>query len=132
MELDLRKEGRNRTLHFFVNGKQQKHFFNNIPRTVEFIVCRPPIVYLPLSSFSIYKIMLLKQNEAVEFLSLRELDAPTTEHIEGEEAHPFWAVKSQSFDMLVILWDCKLILLYISIFRENIRREQCKRELWLK
>ena len=39
MEVDLRGERRERTLHFFVEGKQQKIYFYNLPSTVEFCVC---------------------------------------------------------------------------------------------
>ena len=39
MEVDLRGEGRERTLHFFISGRQQKIFFLNLPSTVEFCVC---------------------------------------------------------------------------------------------
>ena len=39
MEVDLRGEGRERTLHFFISGRQQKIFFYNLPSTVEFCVC---------------------------------------------------------------------------------------------
>ena len=39
MEVDLRGEGRERTLHFFISGRQQKISFYNLPSTVEFSVC---------------------------------------------------------------------------------------------
>ena len=39
MEVDLRGEGRERTLHFFISGRQQKMYFYNLPPTVEFCVC---------------------------------------------------------------------------------------------
>ena len=39
MEVDLRGEGRERTLHFFISGRQQKIYFYNLPSTVEFCVC---------------------------------------------------------------------------------------------
>ena len=39
MEVDLRGGGRERTLHFFIEGRQQKIFFYNLPSTVEFCVC---------------------------------------------------------------------------------------------
>ena len=39
MEVDLRGEGRERTLHFFISGRQQKNYFYNLPQTVEFCVC---------------------------------------------------------------------------------------------
>ena len=38
MEVDLRGEGRERTLHFFVEGRQQKHYFTNLPDSVTFCV----------------------------------------------------------------------------------------------
>ena len=39
MELDLRGEGRERTLHFFISGRQQQIYFYKLPSTVEFCVC---------------------------------------------------------------------------------------------
>ena len=39
MEVDLRGGGRERTLHFFIEGRQQKIYFYNLPTTVEFCVC---------------------------------------------------------------------------------------------
>ena len=39
MEVDLRGEGRERTLHFFISGRQQKIYFHTLPSTVEFCVC---------------------------------------------------------------------------------------------
>ena len=38
MEVDLRGEERERTLHFFIAGRQQKIYFYNLPSTVEFCV----------------------------------------------------------------------------------------------
>ena len=38
MEVDLRGEGRERTLHFFISGRQQKIYFYNLPSMVEFCV----------------------------------------------------------------------------------------------
>lgn len=40
METDLRSDKKEeRTLKMFINGKQQKSFFNNIPELVRFGVC---------------------------------------------------------------------------------------------
>ena len=38
MEVDLRGEGRERTLHFFIEGRQQKTYFHTLPSMVEFCV----------------------------------------------------------------------------------------------
>ena len=38
MEVDLRGEGEERQLHWFLNGKQQKHFFTHLPPKVQFCV----------------------------------------------------------------------------------------------
>ena len=40
MEVDLRDDNENkRTLHYFIDGKQQKAYFNNLPPSVIFAVC---------------------------------------------------------------------------------------------
>ena len=39
MEVDLRGEERERTLHFFISGRQQEQYFYTLPSTVEFCVC---------------------------------------------------------------------------------------------
>ena len=73
MEVDLRGEGRERTLHFFISGRQQKTYFYNLPSTVEFCVCHhhyfifycfslilvPPIIIF-LLLFSSISIMLIR------------------------------------------------------------------------
>lgn len=39
-EVDLRsKERKKRTLKMFINGRQQKYFFYNLPDSVRFFVC---------------------------------------------------------------------------------------------
>ena len=60
MEADLRsREKKKRTLHFFVNGKLEKIFFYNLPQSVKMGV------------------MMDKQNDCIEFLSLEELSSPS-------------------------------------------------------
>ena len=55
METDLRsKEGKKRTLHFFVDGRQQKIFLSDLPPSIQFGVCILFIFY-----FSIIIILIL-------------------------------------------------------------------------
>ena len=57
MELDLRGEGRERTLHFFISGRQQKIYFHTLPSTVEFCVCT--ILYVSFDCLSLILILIL-------------------------------------------------------------------------
>ena len=52
MEVDLRGEGRERTLHFFIEGRQQKIYFYNLPSTVEFCVWHDYFILVELFSHS--------------------------------------------------------------------------------
>ena len=57
MEVDLRGEGRERTLHFFISGRQQKIYFYNLPAVVEFCVCYHYFILFVLFFFSFYFII---------------------------------------------------------------------------
>ena len=93
MEVDLRGAGRERTLHFFISGRQQKIYFYNLPSTVEFCVCFslififiPPIPFIIISSF--IQFCLMTRKECVEFVSLEEGgERISKDGIEGEEEY---------------------------------------------
>ena len=104
MEVDLRGEGRERTLHFFIEGRQQKIYFYNLPSTVEFCVCILSLVVqsltyfysiiipcLPSSLPSSPQFYLQYYSEWVEFLSLEEArERMSKDGIEGESGQEFW------------------------------------------
>ena len=54
MEADLRsEERRKRTLHWFVDGRQQRIFLSNLPPTIQFGVCILFIFYFSIIIISI-------------------------------------------------------------------------------
>ena len=83
VEVDLR-EGSSRTVHWFVNGNQQKPFIVNVPPTVQFAVC----FLLSLSLFhSFSQLSLVNQNESYEFVSLEANCSPKAKTLIGEEKY---------------------------------------------
>ena len=99
MEVDLRGEGRERTLHFFIEGRQQKAYFYDLPSTVEFCVCNIVFSFLFSFSFLVYhhlfssslQFYLCSANEeCVEFVSLEEGgERMSKDGIEGESGYEF-------------------------------------------
>ena len=69
MELDLRGEERERTLHFFISGRQQKTYFYNLPSTVEFCVCHHHYFIFYYFSLIFIPILIPSFSSSILFLS---------------------------------------------------------------
>ena len=90
MEVDLRsREKEKRTLHWFVNGKQQRVFIKGVPDRVEFAVCYSNYSsdYISIS-FIFYLISIqictLAKDESIEFIRLEELKEPGVKMLFGD------------------------------------------------
>ena len=87
MEADLRSEERSkRTLHWFVDGRQQTIFLSNLPATIQFGVCISLLHGHDSQSFAPQ----ISWNNtgyvtSIAFLSFAEVGSPTTERISGEK-----------------------------------------------
>ena len=86
MEVDLRSREK-RTLHWFVNGKQQKGFIKGVPDRVEFGVCCSVsllLFHICICSLISVQLAMLSLNESIEFVRLEETETPSVREIEGE------------------------------------------------
>ena len=94
MEVDLRSgESEKRTLHWFVNGRTQKVFFNKLPSNVQFGVCLYLLVYKSLF-FCFSLLFAFVQigwtipgcDAVVDFISFEEMRAPSITPVGGSVA----------------------------------------------
>ena len=88
MEVDLRsQEKEKRTLHWFVNGKQQKGFIKGVPDRVRFGVCYSVsllLFHICICSLISVQLSMFLQNESIEFVRLEETETSSVREIEGE------------------------------------------------
>ena len=80
--MDLRSEEKEkRTLHWFVNGRQQNGFIKGVPDRVEFVVCYRSRFLFDICFFlllnNLLQICTYSQNDSVEFVRLEELLSPS-------------------------------------------------------
>ena len=93
--MDLRsREKEKRTLHWFVNGKQQKGFIKGVPDRVEFGVSYYLLLFLFfyyhrlfLLFISIMQVCTYWENDSIEFVRLEELKEPSVKSIDGEKGY---------------------------------------------
>ena len=109
MELDLTSvESSQRTLHWFINDKQQRYSINQVPPRVRFAVCFSFSVLVtfthlhsfllpPLSTsfpiiFYIFKVIVCGRDETLEFKSMEKIT-----HLTSQPSSPEY----------VLAWDCR-------------------------
>ncbi len=87
--LEVNMESSPKTLHFFVNGVQQKGFYRNIPDSVRFTVCLHLHHSLSHSNQKQQKVTMLSQNNAIRCVSLESVEKAKAESVANEEGFPY-------------------------------------------
>ena len=95
--MDLRsREKEKRTLHWFVNGQQQKEYVKGVPHRVKcgvlsfisfLFLFHLYYYYYCLLIFTSVQICTSYRNDSIEFVRLEELKEPRVREIEGEKGY---------------------------------------------